>query len=892
MHQSSFHLMKQFKRLFEANFTGRVNVLDVGSYGVNGTYKEIFSDEERYIYTGLDLTPGQNVDYVPSDPYRWKEIEDESFDLVISGQVFEHIEFPWLTILEMRRVLKKNGLICIIAPSRGPEHRYPVDCWRYYPDGFNALAKWAGLEVVESRTIWGASGFKDGSDQWGDTMGILRKGFDNSSGHPTSYNLYLDGRYKRNINKENPLQIERPDYYFSIDRRDIVDMILRHHLSSERVLEIGCAGGATGKLLKERAKVKEYIGVEISEEAALLARQYLSRVMVADIEKADLERDFGIEKGSFDLILCLDVLEHLYNPWEVVANLRGYLNKNGCIIASIPNIQNISIINNLVIGRWQYEKAGLLDVTHLRFFAIEGIRKMFEGAGLVIDGVERILNPSPDVSKIRESGNNIDLGKMILKDLSRDEVMNLFTYQYIVTARAGEIEKKDAGEILKENVTIQKDLTSIIILTFNQIEYTKGCIESIKRYTPKPYEIIFVDNGSKDGTVEWLRRIVRETPDYRLIENKENQGFAGGNNQGMAEARGEYIVLMNNDVVVTPGWLDRMIAVAERNPKIGMVGPMSNYVSGPQRVSQVGYDTTTLTGLNQFAQDYSQRRMGRVNPFWRVVGFCMLIKRSVVEKIGGLDERYGLGNFEDDDFSLRARLAGFEPWIAGDCFVHHFGSRTFSGSGIDYQESLKRNWEIFKKKWGIPSEIEYGAPFDLSEILSQRFDPVRHYCPLTPEEYSLSRGEELFQSGDVEGAKLIFNRLLQENPEEVDLLNNLGVIAYQGGEIDQAVTYFNRVLTLSPDHLETLENLGHCLIAKGAYREAIQCFEKALELKPGDLSLLNSLGNCLIQAGDFLRAEDVYHRSYQIDETQMKVREILVGLERLRLMERERGAAL
>ncbi len=473
-------------------------------------------------------------------------------------------------------------------------------------------------------------------------------------------------------------------------------------------------------------------------------------------------------------------------------------------------------------------------------------------------------------------------------------------------------------------------LISITILIHNQLEYTKKCLESIFRYTDLPYELLIVDNGSTDGTMKFLNDLgegrvtvggwrIRVGEDgelvgswlknekgkkkkklqtqktscqrFKVIRNEKNLGFAAGNNQGMAEARGEYIVLMNNDVVVTTGWLNRMIAVAERNPKIGIVGPMSNYVSGPQWVSQVGYDTATLTGLNQFAQDYSRRHLGQAKPFWRVVGFCMLIKRAVVEKIGGLDSRYGLGNFEDDDFSLRARLAGFESWIAEDCFVHHFGSRTFAGSGIDYSESLKRNWEIFKKKWGIPSEIEYGAPFDLSEILSQGFDPVRHYCPLTPEEYSLSRGEELFQAGDVEGAKLIFNRLLQENPDEVDLLNNLGVIAYQEGEFDQAITYFNRALTLNPDHLDALENLGHCMVAKGAYREAVQYFERALELKPGDLSLLNSLGNCLIQTGDFLRAEDVYHRSYEIDETQMKVREILAGLERLKSMETERRAA-
>ena len=176
MHQSSFHIITNFRELVEKNFPQeKIRLLDVGSYGVNGTYKEIFPDSEKYLYTGLDVNPGPNVDYVPSDPYCWPELQDESFDVIISGQAFEHIEYPWLIIEEMNRVLKKNGLICIVAPSRGPEHKYPVDCWRYYPDGFRALAKWVHLDVLDAKTSWGKSGFTDGSDQWGDTFCILYK---------------------------------------------------------------------------------------------------------------------------------------------------------------------------------------------------------------------------------------------------------------------------------------------------------------------------------------------------------------------------------------------------------------------------------------------------------------------------------------------------------------------------------------------------------------------------------------------------------------------------------------------------------------------------------------------------------------------------------------------
>ncbi len=113
-----------------------------------------------------------------------------------------------------------------------------------------------------------------------------------------------------------------------------------------------------------------------------------------------------------------------------------------------------------------------------------------------------------------------------------------------------------SGQPSKKTVS---DIVSIVILTFNQLEYTKECVESIRRHTPGTHEIIFVDNGSTDGTVKWLRTLVAKNSNYRLIENSENLGFAKGCNQGIKASSGEHILLLNNDVVVTEGWLSGMI---------------------------------------------------------------------------------------------------------------------------------------------------------------------------------------------------------------------------------------------------------------------------------------------------------------------------------------------
>jgi SAM-dependent methyltransferase len=149
-------------------------VLDVGSAAVtedSGTYRMLF--EPNWHYVGLDVSDARNVDIVVEDPYSWAEVEDASFDVVVSGQSFEHIEWPWLTILEIARVLKVNGFAVIAAPSAGAVHRYPVDCWRFYPDAFPALARFAGLNVVECHTSR-TYAYPECAD-WGDVFAVLQR---------------------------------------------------------------------------------------------------------------------------------------------------------------------------------------------------------------------------------------------------------------------------------------------------------------------------------------------------------------------------------------------------------------------------------------------------------------------------------------------------------------------------------------------------------------------------------------------------------------------------------------------------------------------------------------------------------------------------------------------
>jgi SAM-dependent methyltransferase len=150
MHQNSLDIMKSFVEKYLPD--EELKILDLGSRVVArqaqlGSYRQFFANK-KWRYTGADIEAGDNVDVILTDGYKFP-FGDGEFDMVISGQTMEHMEYPWIWIKELARVLKKGGLCCLVAPSVCHEHRYPIDTYRFYPDGLRALAKWSGLEVME-----------------------------------------------------------------------------------------------------------------------------------------------------------------------------------------------------------------------------------------------------------------------------------------------------------------------------------------------------------------------------------------------------------------------------------------------------------------------------------------------------------------------------------------------------------------------------------------------------------------------------------------------------------------------------------------------------------------------------------------------------------------------
>jgi len=224
---------------------------------------------------------------------------------------------------------------------------------------------------------------------------------------------------------------------------------------------------------------------------------------------------------------------------------------------------------------------------------------------------------------------------------------------------------------------------SIIIPVCNNENLTQKCLETIKECSDD-YEVIIVDNGS--------------VPPYsgseRVIRNESNLGFPIAVNQGLKEATGDILVILNNDTLVTPGWLDNL---AEHLKTFDLVGPCSNYVSGLQQVATNGYKNKSE--LYEFAKEQRDKNLGSIISWYRLVFFCVAFKREVLNKIGFLDEQFSPGNFEDDDYCLRAIEAGFKLGIAFDVFIHHIGSVTHKSLNLDFKKLLETNQAKFKNKW-------------------------------------------------------------------------------------------------------------------------------------------------------------------------------------------------
>jgi GT2 family glycosyltransferase/glycosyltransferase involved in cell wall biosynthesis len=240
---------------------------------------------------------------------------------------------------------------------------------------------------------------------------------------------------------------------------------------------------------------------------------------------------------------------------------------------------------------------------------------------------------------------------------------------------------------------------SIIVVTYGNWQLTRLCLDAVFRTALHPnLEVIVVDNASSDETPRRLTELAATHAGLRVILNDENRGFAAANNQGLDVATGDVLVLLNNDTVPARGWLPRMLRHLQ-DREIGIVNAVTNFSGNESRI-EVPY--TSLEDMPAFAEHYATQHDGESFDIHVAAMYCVGMRRDAFERIGALDESFRIGMFEDDDYSHRARLAGYRVICAEDVFVHHFGQASFRKiPEAEYEALFRRNRSLFEQKWGI-----------------------------------------------------------------------------------------------------------------------------------------------------------------------------------------------
>ena len=487
--------------------------------------------------------------------------------------------------------------------------------------------------------------------------------------------------------------------------------------------------------------------------------------------------------------------------------------------------------------------------------------------------------------------------KTVLEQISNRSI-------HVIDLQNGALSTKDNGTEDKlnngqKNETIERGLfntlskkeplVSISMTHYNRLDCLKKCVASIRRHTSGRYELIIIDNGSTDGvSLEYLRSL----SDIILVEIQSNIRPDSASLKGLAMANGDFITTISDDIIVTPGWLDMFLEHMKENPKVGLIGPRSNQVTGPQFVSDVPY--RDIRELTEFAIKWSEKFRGRVSNVGRLVGFCIFFRREVLEKIGGTDPGFSFG-FNDDDFTLRTIIAGYDAIIAHDIFIHHIGGPQSQGDS-EYMRKAMLSWEYFKRKWGLPPDLKYG-PFDIRPLLAQKFDPKRHFVPLPdrsevkrliykPQDYDGQLEETELQekagAAPDENAYQIVQRFIKDGrekeaigalkcflasyPEYAFAYNDLGCLYRNNGNKEKALEHYKQAVNLEPENETFQRNLADSYyVDAGNIEEALRIYLGLLEKNPVDIETFLTLGQICISLEKVDDAAVFYNKVIELE---------------------------
>lgn len=481
---------------------------------------------------------------------------------------------------------------------------------------------------------------------------------------------------------------ERESGYYAHARPEVLALVPE---TAREVLDLGCGAGMLGATLKERQECR----VTGIDWLCCGAEDRLDEFVLANLNDYD---EYGDPRsgaspyldrlsGPYDCIIAADVLEHLSDPQSTASMAWWLATEDATLVVSVPNARNWRIVNNLLRGDLPYADAGLLDTDHRWFFTRREVEKLLWRAGWSVELMRYVLDPG---LKEMPASEWVAADHLHYRAESVEEAREFWAYQILMRCRRDNPDKHG--------------LTTVIIPCWNQLAYTKLCLKSLRQSVREPVEVIVVDNGSDDGTYEWLQELSEDWEALRVLRQKENIGWIRAVNLGLREGRGQQFVCLNNDTVLPTGWLEPLLRALHSGEGWGIVGPLSNNVSGRQCI-RVGYEQ--LENMDGWAWDFMRRHAGQILPSPRLVGFCLAISRECYEQIGPMDERFGMGLCDDDDWCLSAKAYGYMTGIVLGSFVHHWGSVTFKAQMPDWEERLRMNLQLLRAKWpGLVQTLE------------------------------------------------------------------------------------------------------------------------------------------------------------------------------------------
>lgn len=404
---------------------------------------------------------------------------------------------------------------------------------------------------------------------------------------------------------------------------------------------------------------------------------------------------------------------------------------------------------------------------------------------------------------------------------------------------------------------------SVVIPCFNGAALTRACIASLLAQVGAPaLEILVVDNGSTDDTAE----LGALDPRVRVLRQPHNLGFAGGVNAGIRAARHPLILVVNNDTQAAANLLQELVAALDCDPRIGAVAPVSNHVKG-RAYLPCGSGGREPDRRAEIAAELAQHHV-RLQDSDTLAGLCLLFRRRVVDEVGWFDERFGHGNFEDDDWCLRLRLHGYRLVIARRAFLHHEGHATFKAMGIELKAAIEQRQAQFIAKWQHdPAGRATIAALhgDLAGAAAAAACARRAWPHWPDADWHLARWHAA--NGDTEGAANHFAAFLRQCPRHSEAAIELGVQLLHAGAAEAAQRQFAWTSThcqMTPEtQLYLLRRIGEHAERNGHWHTAASSFRAALTLAPDDGALHNHLGLCELQSDDVAAAQESFTRAIE-----------------------------